>query len=122
MCLKEKWLIPTVKLHIEDKNGNLVLESLDDAQDSADGEANKGNSDSTISDERNLDDSGSLQQDVVVEGVVDKAGEDGSVADVDIGVVDAHQYTVVGEDQNFESPKNVNETFIQEDTEDDGHH
>jgi hypothetical protein len=57
-----------------------------------------------------------------VEGVVDKAGEDGSVADVDIGVVDAHQYTVVGEDQNFESPKNVNETFIQEDTEDDGHH
>jgi hypothetical protein len=43
MCLKEKWLIPTVKLHIEDKNGNLVLESLDDAQDSADGEANKGN-------------------------------------------------------------------------------
>ena len=47
-----------------------------------------------------------------MEGVVDKAG---SVADVDIGVVDAHQCTVLGEDQNFESPENVNETFIQED-------
>jgi hypothetical protein len=112
MCLKEKRLIPAVKLRIEDKNGNLVLQSLDYEQHSADSEANKGDSDGTVSDERNLDDSGSLGQDVVVEGVVDKAG---SVADVDIGVVDAHQCTVLGEDRNFESPENVNETFIQED-------
>ncbi|CAB4016641.1 Hypothetical predicted protein [Paramuricea clavata] len=48
MCLKEKRLIPAVKLRIEDKNGNLVLESLDDEQDSADGEADKGDSDGTF--------------------------------------------------------------------------